>query len=155
MDCKHQVSSPTAKAYSNSCPLSQWCHPTIPSSVVSFSFCLQSFPASGSFLMNWLFTSGARSIGDSASASALVLLRNIQDWFPLGLTVLILLAVQGTLQSVFQYHSSKASIFQCSAFFMVQFSYPYMTTRKTISLTIWTLIGKICLCFLIHCLGLL
>ena len=104
---------------------------------------LQSFPASGSFLMNWLLTSGARRIGDSVSASASVLLRTIQDWFPLGLTVLILLAVQWTLKSVFQHHSSKASILQCSAFFMVQFSYPYMTTGKSISLTIWTLIGKV------------
>ena len=71
---------------SNSCPLSWWCHPTISSSV-SFSSCPQSFPASGSFLMSWLFTSGGHSIGVSASAS--VLPENIQDWFPWGLTGLI------------------------------------------------------------------
>ena len=76
--------SATLRAYSNSCLLSQWCHPTISSSVVPFSSCLQSFPASGSFQMNQFFTSGGQSIGVSASASVLPM--NIQDWFPLGLT---------------------------------------------------------------------
>ena len=76
--------SPTPGACSNSCPLSRWCHPTI-SSVIRFSFCLQSFPASGSFPMSQLFASGGQSIWVSASAS--VLSMNIQDWFPLGLTV--------------------------------------------------------------------
>ena len=76
--------STAPKACSNSCPSSQWCHPTISSSVVPFSSCLQSFPASGSFHMSQLFTSGGQSIGASASASALPM--NIQDWFPLGLT---------------------------------------------------------------------
>ena len=75
--------SPTLGAYSNSCPLSQWCHPDISSSVVPFSR-LQSFPASGSFQMSQFFTSGSQSIGVSASASVLPM--NIQDWFPLGLT---------------------------------------------------------------------
>ena len=79
--------SPSSGACSNSCPLSQWCHPTISSSVVPFSSCLQSFPASGSFPMSWLFASGGKSIGASASASDLPM--NIQDWFPLGLTGLI------------------------------------------------------------------
>ena len=74
------------------------------------------------------FASGGQSIGVSASASVLPM--NIQDWFPLGLTV-DLLAVQGTLKSLLQYHSSKASILWCSAFSMVQLSHPYMTTRKT------------------------
>ena len=78
--------SPTPRACSNSCPLSQWCHPTISSSVVPFSSS-QSFPASGSFQMSQLFASGGQSIGASASAS--VLLINIQDWFPWGLTDLI------------------------------------------------------------------
>ena len=72
---------------SNSCPLSQWCHPTISSSVIPFSSCLQSLPASGSFLMSQLVTSGSQSI--KASASASVLPMNIQGWFPLGLTGLI------------------------------------------------------------------
>ena len=76
-------SLPSPGAYSNSCPLSWWRHPTILSSVILFSSCLQSFPASGTFLMNRLFTSGDQSIGVSASAS--VLLMNIQDWFPLRL----------------------------------------------------------------------
>ena len=76
--------SPSPRACSNLCPLSQWCHSTISSSIVPFSSCLQSFPASGSFPMNWLFTSGGQSIGVSASASVLPM--NIQDWFPLGWT---------------------------------------------------------------------
>ena len=80
-------------ACSNLCPFSQWCHPTISSSVVLFSSCLQSFPASESFLMSRLFASGGQSIGASASAS--VLLMNIQDWFPLGLTALISLQSKG------------------------------------------------------------
>ena len=76
--------SPTPRAYSNSCPSSWWCHPTISSSVILFPSHLQSFPASGSFPMSQFFTSGGQSIG--VSASALVLPMNIQDWFPLGLT---------------------------------------------------------------------
>ena len=76
--------SPIPGVYSNSCPLSRWCHPTISSSVVPFFSCLQSLPASGSFQMSQLFTSGGQSIGVSASVS--VLPKNIQDWFPLGWT---------------------------------------------------------------------
>ena len=79
--------SPTPRACSNSCPLSWWCHPTISSSVIPFSSCLRSFPASGSFPMSWLFSSGGQSIGASVSASVLPM--NIQGWFPLGLTGLI------------------------------------------------------------------
>ena len=71
-------------AYSNSCPLSRWYHPTISSSVIHFSFCLQSSPVSGSFLLSQLFTSGGQSIGVSALASVLPM--NIQDWLPSGLT---------------------------------------------------------------------
>ena len=118
--------SPTPGACSNSCPQSQWCHPTISSSVVSFSSWLQSFLASGSFPMSQFFASGGQRIGASASAS--VLLMNIQGWFPLGLTGLISLLSKG-LSRV--YHSSKASIFR-SVFFMVQLLHPYMTTGKTI-----------------------
>ena len=80
--------SPTPRAYPNSCPLSQWCHPTILSSVVPFSSCLQSFPTSGSFQMSQLFASGGQSIGLSASTSVLPM--NTQDWFPLGWTCWIL-----------------------------------------------------------------
>ena len=76
--------SPTPGAYSNSCPLSQWCHPTISSSVVPFSSCLQSCPASGSFPMSQLFTRGGPSTGVSALASFLP--KNTWDWSPLGLT---------------------------------------------------------------------
>ena len=76
--------SPTPRVYSNSCPLSRWCHPSISSSVASFSSCLQSFPASGSFPMSRFFLSGGQSIGVSALASVLPM--NIQDWFPLGWT---------------------------------------------------------------------
>ena len=72
------------RAYSNSCPLSWWCHPTISSSVIPFSFRLQSFPASGSFPMSQFFASGGQRIGVSASTSVFPM--NIQDWFPLGLT---------------------------------------------------------------------
>ena len=78
---------------SNSCPLSWWCYPTISSSVIPFSSCLQSFPASGSFLMSWLFTSDGPSIGVLVLAS--VLLMNIQGWFPLGLTCSITLQSKG------------------------------------------------------------
>ena len=81
------------KCTQNSCPLSQWCHPTISSSVVPFSSCLQSFPASGSFPMSQLFGSGGQNIGASASASVPPM--NVQDWFPLGLTDLILLQSKG------------------------------------------------------------
>ena len=85
--------SPTPSIYSNACPLSQWCHPIISSSVIPFSSCLQSFPASGFFQMSQFFTSGGQSIGVSASTSALPL--NIQDWFPLGWTGWISLQSQG------------------------------------------------------------
>ena len=85
--------SPTPGAYSNSCPSSQWCHPTISSTVVPFSSCLQSFPASGSFPMGQFFTSGGQSIGVSASVSVLPM--NIQDWFPLGLSGMISLQSKG------------------------------------------------------------
>ena len=84
---------PTPRAYSNSWPLNQWCHPTISSSVIPFSSCLQSFPASGSFQISQLFTSGGQSIGVSASAS--VLPTNIQDWFPVGWTGWISLQSKG------------------------------------------------------------
>ena len=85
--------SPAPGVYSNSCPLSQWCHPNISSSVIPFSSCLQSFPASGSFLMSQLFESGGQSIGVSASASVLPM--KIQDWFPLGWTGWISLQSKG------------------------------------------------------------
>ena len=125
---------------SNSCLLSWWYHPTIPSSVTPFSSCLQSFPASGSFSSelalhirwpkNWSFSF---SIGPSNEYSGLISFRI--DWFDL-------LAVPGTLRSLLQ-HNSKAPILGRSAFLMVQLSYLYMTTGKTIPLTIWIFVGKV------------
>ena len=114
--------------------------------------CLQSSPASGSLQMSWFFASGGQSIGVFSFSispfneySGLISFR--MDWFDL-------LAVQGTLKSFLQRHSSKASILWHSASFTVQLSHPYMTTGKIIGLTRWTLLAKKCLCFLIYYLGL-
>ena len=107
----------------NSCPSSQWCHPTVSSSVIPFSSCPQSFPASGSFQMSQ-FSSGGQSIGVSASTSVLPV--NTQEWFPLGWTDWISLQSKGILKSLLQHNTSKASILQCSAFFRVQLSHPYV-----------------------------
>ena len=144
---RHPCPSISLRACSNPYPLSWWCHPTISSSVVPFS-CLQSFPASVSF--QWV-SSHIRwpkywsfSISLFNEYSGLISIRI--DWFDR-------LAVQGTLKSLLQHHSSKASILQCSAFFMVQLSHPYMTTEKTIALTRWTFVGKVMSLFLICCLG--
>ena len=106
--------SPTPGVYSNSCPLSQWCHPTISSSVIPFSCCLLSFPAWGSFLRGQFFTSGVHSIGASASTS--VLSMNIHDWFPLGWTGWISLQSKG-LSRVF----SNTTV-QKHQFFSIQLS---------------------------------
>ena len=134
--------SPTPRAYPNSCPLSRWCHPTISSSVIPVSSCPpQSFPASGSFQMSQLFASGGQSIGVSASTSVLPM--NTQDWFPLGWTGWISLQSKGLFKSLLQHHSSKESVLQRPAFFLVQLSHPYMTTGKTIALTRWTFVGKV------------
>ena len=111
---------------------SPWCHPTISSSVVPFSSCPQSFPASWSFPMSQLLIRWPKywnfsfSISPSNEHPGLISFR--MDW-------LDLFAVQGTLKSLLQHHSSKASIFWHSAFFTVQLSHPYMTTGKTIALT--------------------
>ena len=132
--------SPSPGVHSNSCPLSWWCHPAISSSVVPFSSCPQSLPASEYFHMSQLFPSGGQSIGNWVSAS--VFSMNIRDWFPLGWTDWISLQSKG-LGSLLQHHSSKASILWCSAFLIVQLSHPYMTTGKTITLTGWTFVGKV------------
>ena len=139
--------SPTPRVCSNSCPLSRWCYLTISSSVALFSFCLQSFPASGCFLFfffgvfsnesvlhirwpkYWSF-----SISPSNAYWGLISFRI--DWFDL-------LAVRGTLKSLLQHHILKASVLRCSNFFMVQLSQPYMTTGKTIALTRWTFVSKV------------
>ena len=118
--------SPTPGTYLNSCPSSWWCHPTISSSVVHFSPSHQSFPGSGSFQMSEFFASGGQSIGVSASAS--VLPKNIEDWFPLGWTGWISLQLKEFSKSLLQHHSSKASVLWHSAFFMVQLAHLCMTT---------------------------
>ena len=133
--------SPTPGACSNSCPLSWWCHPTISASVIPFSSCPQSFPASGSFPISQFFASGGQSTGVSALASVLPM--SIQDWISFRIDWFDLCAVKGTLKSLLQHHSSKASVLRCSAFFMVQLSHPFMTTGKTIALTRRTFVGKV------------
>ena len=119
----------------NLCPLSWWCHPSISSPVIPFSSCLQSFPASGSFPMSQLFASGGQSVGASVSAS--VLPKNIQDWFPWGLTGLISLLPKGlstvfSNTTVWKHHFFGA---QPSLWFN---SHLKMTTGRTIALTIQT-----------------
>ena len=106
--------SPAPRACSNSCPLSRWCHPTISSSVIPFSSCLQSFPASGSFPVSQFFTSGGQSIGVSESASVLPM--NIQAWFPLGWTGWI------SLQSKGHSRVSSNTTVQNHQFFSTKFS---------------------------------
>ena len=113
--------SPTPGVHSNSCPLCRWCHPTISSSVIPFSSCLQSFPASGSFQTSQFFTSGGQSVGVSASASVLPV--NISGLISFRMDWLDLLAVQGTRKSLLQHYSSKASILQHSAFCIVRLSH--------------------------------
>ena len=132
--------SPIPRACSNSCPSSQWCHPTILSSAIPFSSCLQSFPESGSFPMSQYFPSGGQSTGASASKSFLPM--NIQDWSS-KIDWFDLLTVQGTLKGLLQPHNSKASILCCSAFFMAQLSQSYMSTGKTIALTKQIFVNKV------------
>ena len=131
-------------AYSNSCPLSRWCHPTFSSSVVPFSwlqsYSIRVFSKEPVLRIRWLkYWSFSFSISPSNEYSGLISFRI--DWFDL-------VAVQGTLKSLLQHHSSKASILQHSALFIVQVSHPYMTTGKTIALTKQTFVG----CFLVYCL---
>ena len=140
--------SPAPGTCSNSCPSSQWYHPIISSSVIPFSSCLQSFSESGPFPMSQFFSSGGQSIGTSASNEHSGPISFRIDW-------LDRLAVQGTLKSLLQHHSSKAAILQHSAFFMVQLSHPYLTTGKTILWLDGPLWAKECFCFLVCCLGLL
>ena len=126
------------RACSNSCPLSRLCHPTISASVVSFSSCLQFFPATGGLFQRISLHIRCPSIRTSASASVLPM--NIQGWFPLGLTDLISLQSKG-LSRVFS--STAVQRLWHSAYFIVQLSHPYMTSGKTIALTIWTFVGKV------------
>ena len=132
-------SSPSPRVSSSSSPLSHWYHPTISSSVIPFSTCPHSFPASGSFKMNQFFSSGCQRIGASVLASVFPV--NSRDWF-LRIDWFDFLAVQGTLWSLLQHHNLKAWILQCPAFFMVQHRHPYMAAGKTIALAVSTFIGK-------------
>ena len=154
MDCstpRLPWTSPTPGLYSHSCLLSQWCHPTISPSVIPFSSCLQSFPASGSFPINWLFTSGSQSTGASASVSVLSV--NTRCWFPLGLTGLISSQSKG-LSRVFssttiQYHhffSAQTSLWCDSHIRTWLLEKPYSWLYGPLS-------AKWCPCFLICCLG--
>ena len=135
--------SPTPGVHPNSCASSRWCHPAISSSVILFSSCplppispsIRGFSNESTLLMRWpKYWSFSLSISPSNEHPGLVSFR--MDW-------LDLLAVQGTRKSLLQHHSSKASILQCSAFFTVQLSHPYMITGKTIALTRWTFVDKV------------
>ena len=132
--------SPTSVAYSDSWPLSWWCHPTISSSVIPFSFLLQSFPVTGSFQMSQSFASDGQSIAVSASASVLPM--NIQDWSPLGWTGWISLQSKGLSRVFSNTTVQKHQFLWLSAFFIAQFSHPYMNTGKIIALTRQTLLTK-------------
>ena len=142
--------SPTSGACSNSCPLSQWCHPTISFFIIPFFSVFPRFRvfSNESVLhIRWPeYWSFSFSISPFNEHPGLISFR--MDW-------LDLLAAQGTLKSLLQNHSSEPSILQCSAFFVVQLSHPYITTGKTITLTRWTLVGKV-MSLLLKChLGLL
>ena len=133
--------SSTPGAYSNSCPLSWWCRPTILSSVIPLFLPLSIFLSIRVFsnelvlCIKWqMYWSFSFSISPSNEYSVLTSFK--MDW-------LDLLSVQGTLKSLLQHHSSKASVLQGSAFFVAQLSHPYMTTRKTTVLTRWTFVGKV------------
>ena len=138
-DARLPCPSPTPRTCPKSYLLSWWCHPIISSSVAPFFSCPPSFPASGSFPMSWIFSSGGQRIRVSASFLPV----NIQGWFPLELTGLISLQSMGLFKSLLQHHNSKASVLQHSAFFIVQLSHPYMTTGKTIALTLQTFVSKV------------
>ena len=122
--------------YPNPCPLSQWCHPTISSSVVPSIFpSIRVFSNESALCIRWTeYWSLSFNISPSNEHPGLISFR--MDW-------LDLLAVQGTLKSLLQHHSSKASILQCLAFFTVQLSHPYMTTRKTIALIRRTFVDEV------------
>ena len=131
--------SPTPWVYSNSFPLTRWCHLTISSSVIPFSY-LQSSPASESFQMSQFFASSSQRIGVSVSASVLPM--NIQDWFLLGWTSWISLQSKG-LSRVFSNTTVQKQLFGPQVSLYSQLSHLYMTTGKTIALTRWTFVGKI------------
>ena len=132
--------SPAPGVYSNSCPLSRWCHQAISFCVILFSSCpppsIRVLSNESPICMRWQkYWSFSFSISPSNDHPGLISFK--VDW-------LDLLAVQGTLKTLLKHHSSKASIFRHSAFFTVQLSNPYMTAGKTIALTRWTFTCKLC-----------
>ena len=133
--------SSAPRACSNSYSSSQWYHPTISSSVLPFSFCLQSSPASGSFPVSQFFVSGGQSIGVSVSASVLPM--NIQDWVPWRWTDWISLQSKGLSRVFSNTTVQKHQFFSAQLFFMVQLSHPYVTSGKTIALTRRTFVSKV------------
>ena len=146
--CQFPLSFVSPRICPNSYPLSQWCHSTVSSSVTPFSSCLQSFPVFRVYsnelalpIRRPKFWSFSFTISPSNEFSGLISFR--VDWF-------VPLAVPGTLKSLLQHHSLKASILRHSALFIVWLSHPYMTTGKTIALARWTFVSKWCLCFLIN-----
>ena len=124
-----------------SCPLGQWYHPNISASVAPFSSCPQSFPASGTFPVSWLFMSGGQSIRASALASVLSV--NIQGWLPLVLSGLISLLSKGLARIFSSTTVRKQQFFSAQLFFIIQLLHPYVTTGKTIVLNRWTFVGKV------------
>ena len=132
--------SPTPRVYPNSCPSSRWCHPAVSSSVIPFSSCPQSFPASGSFPMSQLLAWGGQRIGVSASTSVLPI--NTQDWSPLECPGWISLQSKW-LSRVFSNTTVQKHQFFSTQLSMVQLSHPYMTTGKTIALTRQIFVGKV------------
>ena len=138
--------SPTPRVHSDSCPLSQWCHPAISSSVVPFSSCPQSLPVSESFSMSQLFTWGGQSIGVSALASFLP--KNTQGWSPLEWTGWISFQSKGLSRVFSNITVLKHQFFSAQLSSPVQQSHPNTTTGKSIALTRQTFVGKvICLFF--------
>ena len=137
--------SPTPRVHPNPYSLSQWCHPTISSSIAPFSSCIRVFSNESALHIRWpKYRSFSFNISPTNEHPGLISFR--MDW-------LDLLAVQGTLKSLLQHHNSKASILWRSAFFIVQLSHPYMTTGKAIALTRWIFVGKVMSLFLICCVG--
>ena len=135
----------------SSCPLNRWYHPTMSSSATLFSFCLQSFPASGSFLVSWVFSSGCQSTGASVSAS--VISMSMQSWLSFKIDCFDL-AVQETLKSLLRHHIWKHQFFSVQPSLWTNTHIPTWLLEKTRALTTWTLLAKCCLCYLICCLGL-
>ena len=138
--CQAPLSSSTPRVCSDSCPLSQWCYLTISSSAARFSFCLQSFPASGSFPMSQLFPSGSQSIGASTSASVLPF--NLQGWFPLGFWLLWSFSIPKKSQESSPGPQLESITSLTLSLLLIQLSHPFMTAGKIIALSIHTFVDS-------------